>query len=211
MLRDENLSSTSLRAGATLQHSAERMKILIDDLFAFTRTRLGSSLPIEPTPQKFDRLCHSAVDEVRAANSEVPIDVRLSGDLSGCWDAARVNQLVVNLLTNAVRYGAGGIRLEAESDGEQIVLAVTNAGSPIPARALGTLFDPLTRARARETVPAGVGLGLYICRVIAEGHNGTISVESNQETVFTVQLPRFPPQNVSGVGVDLAGGSIRND
>lgn len=72
-------------------------------------------------------------------------------------------------------------------------LRVSNSGLPIPASALPTLFDPLTRASPSQEHggASGMGLGLYICRCIAENHDGSISVDSNIDgTVFTVALPR---------------------
>jgi signal transduction histidine kinase len=195
LLRDENLSPTSMRAGANIQRSADRVKIMIDDLFVFTRTRLGDSLPVEPTQQDFGRICLGAVDEVCAASPGAQIEVRLRGELAGICDGARMNQLVVNLLTNAVQHGSGAIRLEGAGDGEHITLTVSNGGSPIPAAALPTLFDPLTRggpSAEHKRGSSGMGLGLYICRCIANAHGGTIAVESGESgTVFTVQVPRF--------------------
>ncbi|SDC95599.1 sensor histidine kinase [Paraburkholderia lycopersici] len=196
LLRDENLSPTSTRAAANLQRSAERLKLLIDDLFIFTRTRLGDALPIEPTQQDFGRICHGAVEEVRAARPDAQIEVQATGELAGICDAARMNQLIVNLVTNAVQYGCGAVLVEAAGDVGQIVLGVSNGGPPIPATALPTLFDPLTRVNPSPKhgrASSGVGLGLYICRCIAHAHQGTIEVESDEGgTVFTAKIPRLP-------------------
>ncbi|GJH31052.1 sensor histidine kinase KdpD [Caballeronia novacaledonica] len=185
-----------MRASANLQRSAERLKSLIDDLFVFTRTRLGDTLPIEPTQQDFRKICRGAVDEVRAARPDAQIAVQTTGELGGIWDAGRLNQLVINLVTNAVQHGCGAVRLEVTRDDEQIVLAVSNGGPPIPARALPTLFDPLTRAAplsGHKDASSGAGLGLYICRGIAHAHRGTIGVASDESgTVFTVRTPRLP-------------------
>jgi signal transduction histidine kinase len=196
VLHDEHLAPTSVRAGLSLQRSAERLKLLIDDLFVFTRTRLGDTLPVEPTRQHFGRICHGAVEEVRAARPDTQIDVQSTGTLDGMWDAPRMNQLIVNLVTNAVQHGSGTVRVSVAGDDQHVVLSVSNAGAPIPARALSTLFDPMTRASLPmepRRASSGVGLGLYICRCIANAHQGGICVESDDnETVFTVTVPRFP-------------------
>ncbi|MBT2793609.1 sensor histidine kinase [Paraburkholderia strydomiana] len=196
LFRDEDLSSASTRAAANIQRSADRVKMMIDDLFVFTRTRLGDKLPVEPTQQDFGHICLGAVDEVCAACPDAQVRVQLSGQLAGVCDGARMNQLVVNLVTNAVQHGSGAILVTAAGNGEQITLAVSNGGPPIPASALPTLFDPLTRAPSTEQKKCspGMGLGLYICRCITDAHNGTIEVESNDGgTVFTVKIPRFLP------------------
>ncbi|MEM5381797.1 ATP-binding protein, partial [Paraburkholderia azotifigens] len=107
--------------------------------------------------------------------------------------------LIVNLLTNAVRYGSGQIVVEARAHDGQVTVVVANEGNPIPERALPTLFDPLTRATSpdRSGMAAGMGLGLYICRCIASAHQGTISVESSDGgTRFTVQIPCSPSLSV---------------
>ncbi|MEM5364837.1 sensor histidine kinase [Paraburkholderia azotifigens] len=199
LLRDEGLSSSSMRALAFVQRGAMRMKQMIDDLLIFTRARLGDALPVGFTPQNMGRICRDAVDEVRASYPDALIDLRLEGDLRGRWDGGRMGQLLVNLLTNAVRYGSGKIVVEARAHDEQVTVVVANEGNPIPEHALPTLFDPLTRATSpdRSGMAAGMGLGLYICRCIASAHQGTISVESSKRgTCFTVQIPRSPSPTV---------------
>ncbi|CAM2156417.1 hypothetical protein PT2222_390024 [Paraburkholderia tropica] len=174
---------------------AVRMKQMIDDLLIFTRTRLGDLLPVGFTAQNMGRICSDAVDEVRASYPDARIDLRLDGDLRGRWDGGRIGQLIVNLLTNAVRYGSGQIVVEASARDGWVMVAVANEGNPIPERGLPTLFDPLTRATMpdRRGMAAGIGLGLYICRCIASAHQGTISVVSSAAGPrFTVAIPALP-------------------
>ena len=195
LLRDEGLSRASIRALAFVQRGAMRMRQMIDDLLIFTRTRIGDTLPVDLTPQNMGRICRDAVDEVRASYPDALIDLRLEGDLRGRWDGGRIGQLIVNLVTNAVRYGSGQIVVEARGHDGQMTVVVANEGNPIPERALPTLFDPLTRATSpdRSGMAAGIGLGLYICRCIASAHQGTICVESSEAgTRFIVELPFSP-------------------
>ncbi|MEM5340201.1 HAMP domain-containing sensor histidine kinase [Paraburkholderia azotifigens] len=195
LLQDEGLSSGGARAVAFVQRGAMRMKQMIDDLLIFTRTRLGDALPVSFTPQDIGRICRDAADEVRASYPNAHIELRLAGELRGRWDGSRLSQLLVNLLTNAVRYGTGSIVVEATGQDGQVTLVVSNEGNPIPERALPTLFDPLTRAGPadRRGTAAGMGLGLYICRCIASAHQGTIGVASSGNgTSFTVCLPCSP-------------------
>jgi signal transduction histidine kinase len=74
-------------------------------------------------------------------------------------------------------------------------MTVMNEGTPIPKHLTSRIFDPLTRTYSppeRRGTAAGVGLGLYICRCIAQAHGGTIAVESaDTTTIFSVTLPRF--------------------
>ncbi|MBC9968006.1 HAMP domain-containing histidine kinase, partial [Ralstonia insidiosa] len=193
LLREESLSSRGAKAAASIQRSVVSMRRMIDDLLTFTRTRLDDVLPATFTPQDMGTLCSDAIEEVRASYSAAHIHLRLIGELSGIWDGDRIRQLIVNLLTNAVRYGVGEIVVEARADQEQMTIMVSNEGNPIPASAIPTLFDPLTRATRpdRTGSAAGLGLGLYICQCIAQAHHGTISVQSSDRgTTFTVQIPR---------------------
>lgn len=195
LLHDDNLSPAGVKAVAFVQRGAIRMKQMIDDLLIFTRTRLGDALPVSLSPQDMGRICNDAIDEVRASFPNAQVELRLAGELGGTWDGSRLGQLVVNLLTNAVRYGSGTVVVEAGAHGGQMTLAVSNEGDPIPEQALATLFDPLTRARTpnRSGTAAGIGLGLYICRCIACAHQGTIGVTSSGSgTRFTVCLPCSP-------------------
>jgi signal transduction histidine kinase len=89
----------------------------------------------------------------------------------------------------------GEVELSIAGDGAEIVLAVRNEGSPIPADLLPTLFDPLVRETSTEAQQrrrlGSIGLGLYIAREIVTAHGGTVEVTSTAEsgTIFTVRLP----------------------
>lgn len=196
LLQDDGLSPFSLKAVAIAQRGAQRMKRMIDDLLDFTRTRLGGALPVDFSPQDMGRICSDAVDEVLASHPDARIDVHISGELAGRWDGARIAQLLVNLLVNAVEHGSGDVSVKAHGQGGEITLVVANAGNRIPAHALPTLFDPLTRETSwpeRKGKSSGMGLGLYICKAITRAHQGTIEVESSDKgTSFTVHIPRFP-------------------
>jgi signal transduction histidine kinase len=172
------------------------MKRMIDDLLAFARTGLGDALRVSLATQEIGRICSDAIEDGLALYPEAAVDLRCTGDLAGRWDGGRIGQLLVNLLSNAIRYGSGPVGVEAIGADGQITLVVSNEGDPIPPNALPTLFDPLTGVNlsaGRDGIVAGMALGLYICRCIARAHNGSITVGSaGHVTTFTVQLPRLP-------------------
>jgi signal transduction histidine kinase len=195
LLRDEALSTSCVRAVLAIQRSATRMKRMVDDLLDFARTRLGDTLPLNVVPQDAGRLCSNACEEVSASYPQANINVCLDGNLAGDWDGDRLTQLLINLLVNAIQHGEGAIKLSAHGQGDSVTMTVMNEGTPIPKHLTSRIFDPLTRTYSppeRRGTAAGVGLGLYICRCIAQAHGGTIAVESaDTTTIFSVTLPRF--------------------
>jgi len=110
----------------------------------------------------------------------------------GHWDPARLEQVISNLVSNAVKYGAGRpvrIALTASADG--VVLSVSDQGAGIDPSLQGRIFERFFRADTGGQT-AGLGLGLAVVRELVEIMNGTVTVESApaQGTTFTVRLPR---------------------
>jgi len=191
-LDEENTCIASQMSGF-----AKVMTGMIDDLLDFTRSRLGGGMPVSATRTDLQHLCRDVLNEFRAAHPRRPLSFRSFGDTSGEWDAARLRQVVSNLVANAIQYGGDAAPVEVVARGEEsdVLLAVKNQGLPISWAALPTIFDPYVRASEGATKHRrGVGLGLYIARQIVIAHGGTIAVTSDETagTVFTVRLPRLP-------------------
>ena len=110
-------------------------------------------------------------------------------------DADRIKQIVTNLLSNAVKYSpeGGAITVRArERGGQHVLIEVADQGLGIPPDQVGRLFQKFERVRSDDHLRiSGTGLGLYICRKIAEGHRGQIWVESEtgRGSTFSVLLP----------------------
>jgi signal transduction histidine kinase len=116
-------------------------------------------------------------------------------DAAIAGDAGAIEQVLLNLLSNAVRHTSPGqaIGVRVKARGDTVVLEVSDSGEGIDPELLPTLFDRFTRAdaaRGRDT--GGAGLGLAICRAIVEAHGGTIAAASTRGrgATFTVELPR---------------------
>jgi signal transduction histidine kinase len=108
------------------------------------------------------------------------------------FDRARIAQLLSNLLANALVHGdhTDPVRVRARTDETTFELSVANARPPIPAEAIGQLFQPFVRASTRPG-DQGLGLSLYIAAEIARAHDGTLDVaSSSSETRFTFRSPR---------------------
>jgi PAS domain S-box-containing protein len=197
LLAREDLSDRTVASIARIRSAAERAARLIRDLLDLTRARLGGGIPIQPRAAELRHVAQQVVDELEPSYADRKISVEASGDTRGQWDPDRIAQVIGNLVTNALKYGARGtpvtVRIAAE-DGE-VRLSVHNQGAPIPAEVIPTLFEAGGRA-APDPTGRSVGLGLFIVDRIADAHGGRVEVRSAEEdgTTFTVWLPRSPRQ-----------------
>jgi signal transduction histidine kinase len=139
------------------------------------------------------------LEQLRAAHPNRQIEMVATGDDHCCCDGARVQQLVRNLVTNAIQYGSADtpVRVALRDEGSGVHLEVTNSGSHIDSLTLSRLFDPLKRGLSpgdRDESGGSLGLGLYIVREIARAHGSEVEVRSTMgETAFAVRLPRHKP------------------
>jgi signal transduction histidine kinase len=139
-------------------------------------------------------VCEEAIIEIRAGEPDAVLQLHVSGDLRGEWDADRLAQVVSNLIGNAVQHGGGTpVTLTGNEDGDAVTLAVHNGGLPIPPDVLPFVFEPLARGNG-EGATHSIGLGLYIARAIVSAHGGDIRVSSSADagTTFTMRLPKAP-------------------
>lgn len=188
-----------LNAGAEVSDAAQRLitsgahlQGLLDDLVDFNRTNLGLGINVAPSQVDLGTICAEEVDQLRAAYPDSRLLLNVEGDCQGFWDGKRVQQLLGNLVVNAIHHGEpdAPVRVTVMGGEAGVRIAVSNRGPAIDAATLTQLFEPLNRGTANKDHP-GLGLGLYIVREIAKGHGGTAEVRSDdQETVFMVHLPR---------------------
>ena len=200
LLAKPGLSDASRQqAAARIKRASHAMKRLITDLLEYTRSRLGAGIPIDQVACDLGPVCEASLEDIRAGNPEQQFVQQLSGDLTVPADAARMQQALANLLSNAVQHGnrQSPVTLSADGEVDAVVLRVGNSGDAIPADALQAIFEPLVQApnassQAHERSKTSLGLGLFIVREIVLAHGGTIAVESSAEagTVFTIRLPR---------------------
>lgn len=200
LLASQGLSDAARqKAAARIKRASREMNRLITDLLEYTRTRLGAGIPIERSECDLGPVCEASLEDIRAGNPAQQFVQRVSGDLNLQADAARMQQALSNLLSNAVQHGSrtSPVSLTADGEVDAVVLKVCNSGDPIPADALGAIFEPLvqapnTNSAAHERSKTSLGLGLFIVREIVLAHGGTITVESSiaDGTVFTIRIPR---------------------
>ena len=184
-------------AAVRLINSGSRMKALLDDLVDFNRSKLGVGIKIRPTSIDAASVLTDEINLLRAAHPTRRLDLEVTGDTHGVWDAMRLRQVIANLVVNAVKYGDedAPIQIVLKSDGDALCFVVSNRGRAIEQSALKTIFEPLKQSIARETKDSSgsLGLGLFIAREIAQAHGGDIQVRSDAtQTAFEVLLPRAP-------------------
>lgn len=182
-------------AAAMLIRSGASMQALLEDLTDFNRTNLGLGLKISPCEIDLAETAGDELEQLRAAHPDRRIEFAAGGDNRGRWDGARLQQLLRNLVANAIRYGSSGtpVRVDLRGEGSEVRLEVSNSGHIRPSE-IPHLFDPLRRGaaeRATREGPEGLGLGLFIVREIAKAHGGQVEVRSEgEQTTFAVCLPR---------------------
>jgi signal transduction histidine kinase len=183
-------------SAARLIRSGEAMQALLDDLVDFNRTKLGLGLNVVPSDIDLAAVVSDELEQLRGAYPNRQIELTAIGDNRGRWDGARLQQLVRNLVLNAIRYVASDtlIRVVLSGSTADICLEVSNSGPAIDVSALSQIFDPLKRGSAQgdnDNAKGGLGLGPFIVREIAEAHGGKVEVRSDEgETTFAVRLPR---------------------
>jgi signal transduction histidine kinase len=186
-------------SAARLMRSGASMQALLDDLVDFNRTKLGLGLNIVPSDVDLAAVVADELEQLRGAHPNRQIDLAATGDSRGRWDGARLQQLLRNLVSNAITFGSPNtpVRVALRGEEAEVRLEVTNTGRTIDPSVLSEIFDPLKRGSAKgdsHDGRGGLGLGLFIVREIAVAHGGEVEVRSEGgETTFAVRLPRQNP------------------
>lgn len=175
-----------------IDRNAGRLNALVNELLDVTRIHAGR-LRLDLEEVDLGALVQdvAARFELPATQAHSPILLELSGPAMGAWDRLRLEQVVTNLLSNALKYGAGKpVHLQVSADTRCARLVVRDEGIGIAPESLPRLFGRFERA-VSERHYGGLGLGLYITRQIVEALGGTVGVTSTPGAgaTFTVELP----------------------
>jgi signal transduction histidine kinase len=186
-------------AAARLIRSGARMQGLLDDILDFSRAKLGLGIRVSPGPADVAALVADELDQVQAVHGAQRVELGVTGDTAATCDGRRIQQVLGNLVGNAIKYGepATAVQVTVTGGPQEISIAVKNRGPAIPSSVLSRVFEPLERGlctEARGGPQDSLGLGLYIAREIAHAHGGEVDARSDEsETVFTLRLPRRAP------------------
>lgn len=187
-------------AVASISRSAALQARLIDDILDISRIVAGK-LHLSDDIVDVERLVRDAADSVRArvVQRSISLTTTFDSDVGSIvGDSARLNQILLNLLTNAVKFTPAGGRIEVSARrlDSLVKIVVRDSGEGIDADYLEKVFEPFRQAEnPRVRIHGGLGLGLSIVRRLAEAHGGTVQAESEgpgKGSTFTVTLPVQP-------------------
>ena len=181
-----------------IENHAERLEAIIEDLLSLSRiereAERGKIALVEGQVQDIVQMAVQ-VCEMSARAREIKIECSCDKDIVSKINAPLLEQAIVNLLDNAIKYSAVGstIRVEASQTAEEIKIGVRDQGCGIEKEHLPRLFERFYRVdKARSRQLGGTGLGLAIVKHITQAHGGQVSVESvpGKGSTFSIRLPR---------------------
>lgn len=187
---------------------AKQMKVMVDDLFEFTKVQQhGAPLNIMSVDLASLLEQVSASFELEAEKQDIKINTTVTPrPLMIDADPEKLGRVFSNLVANALKYGHGAqwIKISATEQNDMITVKVANNGEAIPQSSVSHVFERFYRAEAsRSRATGGTGLGLAIVKSIVDLHHGQVSVTSDDtQTVFTVVLPKHQTMNNPSVAAE---------
>jgi len=192
MLSERQLDGELKESVAAIIRGASRMDVMIQDLVEVSRWE-GGHLTLRREAVAVPSFLQELLRRNSPAIETARVTVEVPADLPPVWaDYARLERILVNLLSNALKYSDPGtpVSVRVRHAENEVVFAVTDQGRGIPPEALPHLFERFFRAETTRATE-GVGLGLYITRALVEAHGGRVWVESvvGVGSTFYVALP----------------------
>lgn len=190
--------ATIREAALMIQHSALTQTLLIEDLLDITRI-IGGRLKVQFEPMRLNDVVRKTVELLLPMAEEHRVKMVVNLDASGpcpmLGDARRVQQVVWNLLTNAIKFSEpdGEVTCTVSGDGDDWLLTVVDHGKGIPSQNLPHVFDRFRQnEQGRRSSDAGIGIGLSIVKHLVEAHGGSVTARSEgpgRGATFTARFP----------------------
>ena len=203
LVREPKLDSRLKGRVASMLEEAERLSRITEMLLAMSRLDSGES-KLKDEPVDFAAMAKDTAEQMAllADEKQIRLDIDARGPATVRGDAARLKEVVVNLLDNAIKYtpARGHVSIRVFVADHTVVFEVEDTGIGIPQESLPHVFDRFYRVdKARSREEGGTGLGLSIAQSICHAHRGTISVRSTEGrgTVCRVELALAAPLKVA--------------
>jgi PAS domain S-box-containing protein len=192
---------------ATAMRQTMRLARLVESLLDLSRITSGRVV-LERERLDLGGVVRDTAERFRPEARRVGTEliVHAVDEMTGRWDRLRVEQILSNLISNAIKYGRGGaIEIDAEASDEIVRVSVKDHGIGIEEEALGRIFERFERAVSSRHF-GGLGLGLFVARQFAEAHGGSIVAHSRpgKGSTFTLVLPRQQEERAAASPDDVA-------
>jgi signal transduction histidine kinase len=201
------MTERDVRAIATISDQALRMNQLIESVLDVSRIERGQ-LQLQRSRFDLTPLLQRVVQEIRPSLRQHTLICSIDAELIPVLgDEMRLEQVLHNLISNAIKYSpnGGSITIELSRRDQTAIIAIADEGIGIPRASLPDLFRRFYRAGNAEALQiSGLGVGLYVVKEIVSLHNGQISVTSTegQGTVFTISLPMAEASRPAATGAE---------
>jgi signal transduction histidine kinase/ActR/RegA family two-component response regulator len=210
-LQQETESRTQKQARNIIERQLGKLQHLVDDLLEVSRITSGR-VQLRKEWVAVSGIIHGAIETVRPLIQQRRHELTISMPVVPIWlsaDAARLEQVVINLLTNAAKYTeeGGEIRLTVVKDRNDCVIRVRDSGVGIAPGLLPHVFDLFTQAeRSLDRSQGGLGIGLALVQRLTELHDGTVEARSEpgQGSEFIVRLPLQPDDSKRVADIEVA-------
>jgi signal transduction histidine kinase len=197
LLQMSDLDARPTKIASRIYTSVKRASQIVGDLLDFTRSHLGSGIPLSREVMDIRPVCERIVEELRTVHPEADIQFEPKRSVIGLFDGARLEQVFSNLIGNAIQHGDQNapIKITLDSDRDTALFSVHNTGDVISKDVVPLIFSPMGRYSSKHLAEkgpqSGLGLGLFISAQIVDCHGGSIEVTSNAEagTTFAITFP----------------------
>jgi signal transduction histidine kinase len=193
-LRKKGLPPATRELLTSIHHELIRLSSIVESLMTLIKSESGR-LTFQVNTVSLDTMLRELAEDalVLAAGKKIKVEVGPMESLSVRGDEARLRQLFLNLVENAIKYTPphGTVTVTLTRSDNKATARISDTGVGIPRKDLPKIFDRFYRVKSDET---GSGLGLAIAKWIAEAHHGSIDVTSREKkgSTFTVTLPLVP-------------------
>lgn len=178
---------------ATIDRQLGRIAALVDRMLDVSRAQLGR-LALHRTPVDLSELVKRVAEQAQVTAQRHQLELQVESPIDGNWDSLRIEEVLSNLILNAIRYSPRGgvVQVGATVRTGEVLVWVRDQGIGISRTAMQRLFQPYFRSTEAQYVTAeGLGLGLYLSHEIVTAHGGRIWVESEEDrgSTFFFTLP----------------------